>query len=154
MQLHELYPDIVKEHSLSRHNRRRLERADIAVPGKNPSCGDEIELELCCRDGRIADAAYTGTGCAVSQASVSMMIDLVRGRTVEEAHELSRLFLDMAQRKELSSEDLQRLEDAAALKNISNMPARVKCATMPWHTLLSALETQTQHPEKEQINPQ
>lgn len=140
MELHELYSDIIKEHSRSGHNRHHLEPADLTAPGKNPSCGDEIELALQVEDGRIVDGAYTGIGCAISQASVSIMIDLVRGKTVEEARELARLFLEMAQRKELTEEQLEQLEDAAALQNISNMPARVKCATMPWHTLLAALD--------------
>lgn len=143
MELHELYSDIIKEHSRSGHNRHNLEQADLTAPGKNPSCGDEIELALQVEDGRIVDGAYTGVGCAISQASVSIMIDLVRGKTVEEARELARLFLDMAQRKELTEEQLEQLEDAAALQNISNMPARVKCATMPWHTLLAALDKQS-----------
>lgn len=143
MELHELYSDIIKEHSRSGHNRHHLEQADLTAPGKNPSCGDEIELALQVEDGRIVDGAYTGVGCAISQASVSIMIDLVRGKTVEEARELARLFLDMAQRKELTEEQLEQLEDAAALQNISNMPARVKCATMPWHTLLVALDKQS-----------
>ena len=140
MELHELYSDIIKEHSLSAHNRRKLKRADLGAPGKNPSCGDEIQLELQVEDGVIVDGGYTGVGCAISQVSASIMLDLVRGKTLEEGRELAQLFLDMALRKELTAEQLERLEDAAALENISNMPARVKCATMPWHTLLSAID--------------
>ncbi len=139
MDLSELYSQVIKDHNLSRHNRHELEGASVAVPGKNPSCGDEIELFLKVKDGVIQDASYTGEGCAISQASVSIMIDLVRGKTPEEAAELCRLFLAMIRHEPLSREETRRLEEAAALAGVSNMPARVKCATMPWHTLEAAL---------------
>ena len=139
MQINELYTDIIKEYSMSKHNDHRLAGATVHMPGKNPSCGDEIELELKIVDGRVEDGAFTGIGCAISKASVSIMIDLVRGKTVEEAKELTAIFLAMAKREAVSEEDLEKLEDAAALQNVSNMPARVKCATMPWHTLWKAL---------------
>lgn len=140
MQISELYSDIIKEYSMSKHNDHRLAGANVRVPGKNPSCGDEIELELIIAGGRIEDGAFTGIGCAISKASVSIMVDLIRGKTVEEVKELADIFLAMAKREEVSEEDLEKLEDAAALQNVSNMPARVKCATMPWHTLCQALE--------------
>ena len=139
MDLSELYSQVIKDHNLSRHNRHGLEGASVAVPGKNPSCGDEIELFLKVKDGVIQDASYTGEGCAISQASVSIMIDLVRGKTPEEAAELCRLFLAMIRHEPLSREETRRLEEAAALAGVSNMPARVKCATMPWQTLEAAL---------------
>lgn len=141
MELNELYSDIIKEHSISAHNKRHLPHATVTTPGKNPSCGDEIELELQIENGIIKDGAFTGIGCAVSQASVSIMIDLVRGKAVEEGRRLSELFLKMALRQALTHEELEELEDAAALQNISDMPARVKCATMPWHTLRKVLDS-------------
>ncbi|MCC8022723.1 MAG: SUF system NifU family Fe-S cluster assembly protein [Clostridiales bacterium] len=141
MDLRELYSEMIMEHSGATHNRRHIPDPTLTLPGRNPSCGDEIELELELRDGRIQDAAFTGEGCAISQASVSMMLDLVRGKTVQEGLELSRLFLAMSRRETLTQVQLERLEDAAVLQNVSNMPARVKCATMPWHTLVQALES-------------
>ncbi|MEA5016807.1 MAG: SUF system NifU family Fe-S cluster assembly protein [Candidatus Limiplasma sp.] len=141
MNLNELYSQVIKDHNLSRHNKHPLEEASVAVPGRNPSCGDEIELFLKLgEDGMIQDASYTGIGCAISQASVSIMIDLVRGKTQEEARELIRLFLGMIRRNPLTQEELKRLDEAAALAGVANMPARVKCATMPWHTLEAALD--------------
>lgn len=140
MELSELYSEVIKEHSISAHNKMHLPHATIVMPGRNPSCGDEIELELQVEDGIIKNGAFTGVGCAISQASVSIMIDLVRGRTVKDARRLAELFLKMALRQPLLPEELQELEDAAALQNISDMPARVKCATMPWHTLLKVLD--------------
>lgn len=139
MDLKELYSDIIKEHSLSGHNKRHLNHAIFITPGKNPSCGDEIELEIVVEHGIIKDGSFTGIGCAISQASVSIMLDLLRGRTVEEGRRLAELFLGMVRRQPLSPEDMEELQDAVALQNISDMPARVKCATMPWHTLLKGL---------------
>lgn len=141
LNLADLYSDIIKEHSASGHNKHHLSHASIVMPGKNPSCGDEIALEMEADNRTIKDASFTGVGCAISQASVSIMIDLVRGKTLEEARALAQLFLSMCQRETLSEEELEELEEAAALQNIANMPARVKCATMPWHTLLKAIES-------------
>lgn len=141
MLLNKLYAQAIKEHNLSRHNKHALADADVAMPGKNPSCGDDIELFLKWKDGVIEDASYTGIGCAISEASVSIMIDLVRGKTSGEARELCRVFLNMIQHIPLSNEELEKLNEAAALAGVSNMPARVKCATIPWHTLVSALDS-------------
>jgi len=139
MEIDELYTDIVKEYSMVNYNQHHLNYPSIRMPGKNPSCGDEIELELKLTDGRIEDAAFTGIGCAISRASVNLMIDLVKGKSVEEAGQLTEIFLAMAKREDVSDADLEKLLDAAALQSVSNMPARVKCATMPWHTLSMAL---------------
>ncbi|WRS26652.1 SUF system NifU family Fe-S cluster assembly protein [Oscillospiraceae bacterium MB08-C2-2] len=140
MELNELYSQIIKDHNLSRHNKHELAEPSVVVPGHNPSCGDEIQLFLQFKDGIIADASYTGVGCAISQASVSIMLDMVKGKTFEEAKSLCGLFLNMIRRTPLTEEEEQELEEAIAFANISNMPARVKCATMPWHTLEAALE--------------
>ena len=134
MNLNEIYTEIITEHSTSTRNRRHLEQA-----GKNPSCGDEIELELLIEHGQITDASFTGIGCAISQASASMMIDLIKGKSLSEAKSLAELFTAMIQRKITDDQDLEPLEEAAALKSISNLPARVKCAVMPWHTLETAV---------------
>ena len=85
------------------------------------------------------DLAYTGTGCAISQASTAMMAELLQGRTVEEGIRLCRLFLDMIRGKVTDDESLEELEAAITLKDISKMPVRVKCATLGWHTLEMAL---------------
>ncbi|TAH69733.1 MAG: SUF system NifU family Fe-S cluster assembly protein [Anaerolineaceae bacterium] len=140
MELEDIYTQIIIEQSNSKKNKRRLENPTIVLEGKNPSCGDEIKLELVIKDGVVADASFTGVGCAISQASTSLMIDLVKGKPIETAMELSDLFIRMIQRKTVNESELEPLEDAVALMNISNMPARVKCATMPWHTLTQALK--------------
>ena len=110
--------------------------------GHNPSCGDDITLQADIENGIIKDAAYTGHGCAISQASTDIMIDLIKGKSVKEALRLVNLFLAMIKREETDDSKLEELDDAIALKNISNMPARVKCAVLAWHTLKDALEEQ------------
>ncbi len=144
LNLNELYSQAIKDHNLSHHNKHALENASLELPGRNPSCGDEITLFLKLEDGILADASFTGVGCAISQASVSIMIDLVKGKTPQEAKELCELFLRMIRHSSLTAEELEKLDEAVALSNVSTMPARVKCATMPWHTLEVALETTTE----------
>ncbi|MDU2065824.1 MAG: SUF system NifU family Fe-S cluster assembly protein [Sporomusaceae bacterium] len=140
MDLSEVYTEIIAEHNQSRRNKRALEQPTVVLKGRNPSCGDEIELSLKLSDGLIEDAAFTGVGCAISQASTSMMIDLVKGQTVEKAQELIQTFLGMIKREITDDDALEVLDEAIALKNISNMPARVKCAVLSWHTLEGAIK--------------
>ena len=91
-------------------------------------------------DGVIKDAAFTGVGCAISQASTSLMISLIKGQPVEKARHLAGLFLKMIKGEVTDESELEELEDAAALQSISHMPARVKCAVLSWHTLETALD--------------
>ena len=107
--------------------------------GINPSCGDDITLQLRVKDGKIEDAGFIGSGCAISQASASLMIDLVKGRTVEDARRLISLYFQMIKGK-ITPEELDDLEDVAALQGIAHVPARVKCAVLAWHTLEEALD--------------
>ena len=138
--LENIYTELIAEHSQSRENRHPLPNATIKERGHNPSCGDEITLELAVADGVIVDAAFSGSGCAISQASTDMMIDLMRGKTVDEAQRLAELFIKMIQGEVTDDDELAELDEAAALKNISTMPARVKCATLAWHTLDTAVK--------------
>ncbi len=144
MDLKSLYREIVNEHNLYPSNKRKIENPDLVLRGVNPSCGDDIILSLCLKDGVIVDAAFEGSGCAISQASVDMMADEIKGKTIDEAKGLSELFMKMIKGEEKDDEKLEQLEDAAALKDISHMPARVKCAVLGWHTMQEMLE----HPEK------
>lgn len=139
MDLNSIYSEIITEHNASHHNKRHVEGADVIEQGHNPSCGDEIQLELKIENNIIEDAGFTGIGCAISQASTSIMIDLIKGKTVEEAKHIIETFLGMIKREITDEKELEILEDALALKNISNMPARVKCAVLAWHTLEQSL---------------
>lgn len=138
--LENIYTELIAEHSRSPENRHPLPNATVKEHGHNPSCGDEITLELQIVDGTIVDAAFSGAGCAISQASTDMMIDLMRGKTVAQARKLAELFIAMIHGEVTDDAELDALDEAAALKNISTMPARVKCATLAWHTLEQCID--------------
>ena len=138
--LSDVYTEIEGEHSREPFNKYHLDHPTDCLKGHNPSCGDEITLELDVEDGVVKDASFTGVGCAISQASTDIMIDLIRGKTVEEARHLAHLFIGMIKREITDDKELEELEEALALKNISHMPARVKCAVLAWHTLDDALK--------------
>ena len=138
--LTDVYNDLIMEHSMNSYNKKKLEGADYSEIGHNPNCGDEITLELKLNGNKIEDMAFTGHGCAISQASTSIMIDTLRGKTIEEAKEIIKTFIEMIKRETTDEEQLKKLEDAIAFKNVSNMPARVKCALLAWHTMEDLLE--------------
>ena len=133
--LNDIYTDVIMEHSTATYNKHKIENVTSSEHGHNPSCGDDITLEIIMDGDKINDLAFTGHGCAISQASTSIMIDLLKGKTKEEAIELIKLFLKMIKRESLTDEEMEKLEEASALKNISNMPARVKCAELAWYTM-------------------
>jgi nitrogen fixation protein NifU and related proteins len=140
MELKQLYTDLILEYNKDKTNKRKISSPTVHEHGHNPSCGDDIDIEAKVENGVITDLAYTGTGCAISQASTAMMAELLQGRTVEEGLRLCRLFLDMIRGKVTDDSQLEELEAAITLKDISQMPVRVKCATLGWHTLEMALE--------------
>ena len=138
--LDSIYTDVIMEHSTATYNKHKLQDATNSEHGHNPSCGDDITLEIKKDGDIITDLAFTGHGCAISQASTSIMIDLLKGKTVEKATKLISIFIRMIKRENVSEEELNELEEAQALKNISNMPARVKCAELAWYTMQKLLE--------------
>ena len=133
--LEDIYSELIMEHSMNSYNKKKLNHADYAEIGHNPNCGDEITLELELDGNTIEDMAFSGHGCAISQASTSIMIDTLKGKTVEEAKEIIKTFIEMIKRETKTEEELEKLEDAIAFRNVSNMPARVKCALLAWHTI-------------------
>lgn len=135
-----IYSEIIKEHNQDTTNKREMKDADLKERGHNPSCGDDITLLLKFNGDIISDLTYEGSGCAISQASTSMMIDLIKGKTIDEAIDYVKLFIGMIKKEITDDDELERLEDAIALKNISMMPARVKCAVLAWHTLEEAIK--------------
>ena len=136
----QLYTELILEHNQDKRNKHELSEFTNSEHGHNPSCGDDLTLQLNVVDGIIKDAAYTGSGCAISQTSASMIIDIIKGKSVEEALRLVEIFLGMIKKEITDENELEELEDAMALQNISNMPARVKCAVLAWHTLKEALK--------------
>ncbi|HZJ68402.1 MAG TPA: SUF system NifU family Fe-S cluster assembly protein [Candidatus Eisenbacteria bacterium] len=136
MDLRQIYSQIIMEQSRSKRYRHELPHATAKERGFNPSCGDDICLSVIIEDERIVDIAFEGTGCAISQASTSLLCGLVKGKTVDEAKSLISVFLGMIQGDITDDEILQEdLGDAVALKNISTMPQRVSCAVLAWRTL-------------------
>ena len=133
--LDEVYNELIMEHSMNSHNKHKLKDADKCEAGHNPSCGDEIEIEIKMDGNTIKDIAFTGSGCAISQSSTSIMADVLRGKTVEEAKDIIKTFIDMIKRNIDDEQELEKLEEAIAFKNVANMPARVKCVLLAWHTL-------------------
>ena len=134
MEIRALYREIINEHNLYPAHKRDLDDPTIVLNGVNPSCGDDIDLQLKIEDDVVVDAAYNGSGCAVSQASADIMIDRIIGMSREEALELAEIFMNMI-RGTASKEEIERLDEAAAFEDISHMPARVKCAVLSWHTM-------------------
>ncbi len=140
----DIYNELIMEHAFSAKNKKELEHYDACSLGHNPNCGDEIKLELKLSNDKkiIEDMSFTGHGCAISQASASMMIDLLKGKDVIEAKNIIEIYLKMIRREEITREEEKLLRDSIAFKNISNMPARVKCALLAWHTLDDMLKEQ------------
>ena len=137
------YNEILTEHNVRPEFKYDLPDATIKLEGVNPNCGDDIFLNLKLEDGIIQDASFCGDGCAISQASVDIMIGMIVGKTKEEALHLSVLFLKMI-KGTATEEEVDELEEASALQDISHMPARVKCAVLGWRTLREALEKTTE----------
>lgn len=130
-----IYTAALMQHNSHPDYKYEMEGCTCSHKGVNPSCGDELTLQLRIEDGVIEEASFVGSGCAVSQASADMMADLITGETVEEAKRLVGLFLGMIKGETLSEEDKEDLDEAAELESISRMPARVKCAELAWRTL-------------------
>lgn len=137
------YNEILTDHNLHPMHKHELADANMQLEGVNPSCGDDIILNLKVEDGKIVDGSFTGDGCAISQASADIMLDLIIGREVEEAERLKESFLHMI-KGEATDEEMELLEEAGALADISHMPARVKCVVLGWHTLENMLEGRTE----------
>ena len=128
------YNEIRTDHNLHPAHKKKLEDANLVLEGVNPSCGDDIILQLKVENDVIVDGAFEGSGCAISQASADIMLDMIIGRGKEEALHLAELFLKMIQGK-TTADEMDELEEAGVLADIAHMPARVKCAVLGWHTM-------------------
>ncbi len=141
MENRSFYNEILTEHNIHPDFKHDIPDADIVLDGVNPSCGDEIQLKLKIDGDIIADGAFVGDGCAISQASTDIMLGMIIGRKKEEAVKMGNTFMRMI-RGEASEEEIESLEEASALRDISHMPARVKCAMLGWRTLSEALKNE------------
>ena len=133
------YNEILTAHNLHPYNKHPMENPGVWMRGVNPSCGDDILLQLTIEDGIIKDGSFVGTGCAISQASADIMLDLILGKTTEEALRLKDIFLRMI-KGGVEEEELEELDEAICLRDVSHMPTRVKCAVLGWHTLEEILK--------------
>ncbi|MBO7355002.1 MAG: SUF system NifU family Fe-S cluster assembly protein [Lachnospiraceae bacterium] len=128
------YNEVVTDHNMHPLHKHPIEDPDIEMEGVNPSCGDEITVQLKVKDGIISDASFIGDGCAISQASADIMIDMIIGKDAREAKHLAENFIKMI-KGEATPGEIDELGEAGALSDISHMPARVKCAVLGWHTI-------------------
>jgi len=139
--LRELYQEVILDHSRHPRHFGPLEHATHKAEGYNPLCGDRVTVMLALdRDGRVADIKFQGKGCAISQASASMMTELLAGRTLPEAQKLMNGFLRLVKGEEASDLAVNDREQLDAMAGISEFPMRVKCATLAWHTFRNALD--------------
>lgn len=135
-----IYTAALMEHNAHPDYKYEMDDPTLVHQGVNPSCGDDITLSLRLDNGTVDEAAFTGSGCAVSQASADIMADLITDKPVEEARKLCNLFLAMIRGEVTDDKDLEPLGEAAQLKSISRMPARVKCAELGWRTAMTMLD--------------
>ena len=151
MNLKELYQEIILDHGKNPRNLRKTKNFNMDAKGHNPLCGDKVHIYLKLNENKkVEDISFEGSGCAISMASASIMTDLVRGKAEQEVKEIVIDFLDMIKEKDaLSSKNLNEEEKTKlmCLSGVKNYPMRVKCATLSWHTLTSAIDNR-----KEEIN--
>jgi len=138
MDLKELYRDVIVDHNRSPRNFREIEPPRAMADGHNPLCGDKLRVYLRVSDGVIEDAAFEGSGCAISVASASLMTESLRGKTVAEATALFERMHDLLTGRDTGADPLE-LGKLAALSGVRDYPTRVKCASLCWHTMKNAL---------------
>jgi nitrogen fixation NifU-like protein len=141
MDLKDLYRDVIVDHNRNPRNFRAMPDADRKAEGFNPLCGDRLTLYVKIEDDRVADVSFDGSGCAISVASASMLTESVKGRTVRQAEELFSKMHDLLTRQDVAV-DVPALGKLGALSGVREFPARVKCASLCWHTLDAALHQQ------------
>ena len=132
-----LYQELILKHYRNAAHRGELEHPDVVVPMKNPTCGDDILLQVRFEDGRVADVRFTGHGCAISQAAASMMSEKIVGRSFGEIHDLGDRFKALVHGDADAAKD-RELGDLRALAGVSRLPSRVKCAMLAWDALAEA----------------
>jgi nitrogen fixation NifU-like protein len=138
-ELRELYQQVILDHNKSPRNFRDMEYATQHAEGYNPLCGDHIDVYLLIEDGVVKDVSFKGEGCAISKASASLMTQILKGKTKEEAERLFEKFHDLVTGKLGENPEIDELGKLAVLAGVQEFPARVKCASLAWHTMMNAL---------------
>ena len=143
-ELSELYQQVILDHNKKPRNFRRLENANHTADGYNPLCGDQLTIYLDLEDGLVKEVGFEGSGCAISKASASMMTQAVKGKSKEQAEHLFQEFHSMVTGELNEETDENNLGNLRIFAGVREFPVRVKCATLPWHTLHAALNQQDQ----------
>lgn len=138
-ELRELYQQVILDHNKSPRNFKKMKDANHFAEGFNPLCGDHIDIYVKLEDGKIADVSFQGQGCAISKSSASIMTSIVKGMPLAEAEKLFEKFHDLVTGK-ISAADVEDMGKLAVFEGVQEFPARVKCASLAWHTLHSALK--------------
>lgn len=138
-ELRELYQQVILDHNKSPRNFKKMKDANHFAEGFNPLCGDHIDIYVKLEDGKISDVSFQGQGCAISKSSASIMTSIVKGMPLEEAEKLFEKFHDLVTGK-ISGADVEEMGKLAVFEGVQEFPARVKCASLAWHTLHSALK--------------
>jgi nitrogen fixation NifU-like protein len=138
--LRDLYQQVILDHNRNPKNFRAMQDATGSIEGYNPLCGDHYTVYVRVDGDVIADVSFTGAGCAISKASASVMSSVLKGKTLAEAEDMFRDFHGLVTGVPATEEEMERLGKLAAFSGVSEFPARVKCASLPWHTLHAVLE--------------
>ena len=139
-ELRELYQQVILDHNKNPRNFKKLDKANHIAEGYNPLCGDKINLYLIIEDDVVKDVSFQGSGCAISKASASLMSSIVKGKNKVEAQKLFEKFHDLVTGKLTDETEIEELGKLAVFAGVKDFPARVKCASLAWHTLMSALK--------------
>ena len=142
-QLRELYQEVILDHNKSPRNFKKLDTANRTAEGYNPLCGDKIDIFLDVEDDVVKDISFQGSGCAISKASASLMSAIIKGKSVEEAKKLFEKFHDLITGKLDENTSIEELGKLAVLSGVKEFPMRVKCASLAWHTMLTALKNES-----------
>ena len=140
-ELRELYQEVILDHNKNPRNFKKLDLHSHHANGHNPVCGDKLELFLDVVEGIITDISFVGSGCAISTSSASLMTQFLKGKSIEETRHYFDNFHDLVTGKELDDEALEGLGKLAVFAGVQEFPARVKCASLSWHTLINALDS-------------
>jgi nitrogen fixation protein NifU and related proteins len=141
-ELKELYQEVILDHNKSPRNYKKLESANHFAEGYNPLCGDKVNIYLDIEENKIEDISFQGSGCAISKASASLMTSSLKGKSIEEAKKLFEKFRELITGKNNDELDIEELGKLAVFAGVKEFPSRVKCASLAWHTMLSALNNE------------
>ena len=144
-ELRELYQQVILDHNKSPRNFRQMENATQHAEGYNPLCGDHIDVYLFIENGIVKDVSFKGEGCAISKASASLMTQILKGKTKEEAEKLFEKFHDLVTGKLGENPEIDELGKLTVLAGVQEFPVRVKCASLAWHTMMNALNNKEEN---------